>query len=474
MFLTLPRHEILAHEGVRIPYAAKLFYDVCAYRDRTNQKSHVFVNRVFCEVAFLGTGFLALVESAVRLPIAFLGAFFSSHQEDWLRGIHISVLTTFYSLAAVVSNLFVDHLTETLAHLDITARGHFSDYLLFQACETGQKSLIKRLVKMGADSHLVDPSVEVSSALIPTLTGREDLIPFFDLNHFERGYLDLKKLSHWLSVKGNVHLNGQHLTMEGAPSQWLFESLAESFQRFRTCSEFGLLKLTQKKAAQIEEALYLAYTQQSYADIALRARQKKLTFIDSGWQNHSICIAFYGNYMAIANRGDNVEGNSTLEVYKIDPKKISSQVVEEILMHRLLSSQKGKKYFYQKLPEKLSSKGKVTQDKLCKKFRSIAPSLQKEGICALASKKGGLRFAWAMLLENSPSQETLERARVESKLYTDWAAYMYADEKNYHEEYSAAETFLNKVYNKASAKHERFKATKWHLRLPRFLSRCLS
>lgn len=474
MFLTLPRHEILAHEGVRIPYAAKLFYDVCAYRDRTNQKPHFLVNRALCEVAFLGTGILALVESAVRLPIAFLGAFFSNHQEDWLRGIHISVLTTFYSLAAVVSNLFVNHLTKTLTYLDISARGHFSDYLLFQACETGQKSVIKKLLKMGADSHLVDPSVEVSSALIPTLTGREDLVPFFELNHFEKGYLDLKKLSHWLSVKGSIHLDGQHLTMEGAPSQWLFESLAESFQRFRTCSEFGLLTLNQKKAAQIEDALYLAYTDHSYDNIALRARQKKLTFIDSGWQNHSICISFYGNYMAVANRGDNVEGNSTLEVYKIDPKKVTGKVVEEILMHRLLSSSKGKKYFYQKLPEKLSPTGKVVQDKLCKNFRSIAPSLQKHGICALASKKGALRFAFAMLLENPPSKETLQRAQIESKLYTDWAAYMYADEKNYHEKYPGTETFLSKVYDKARVKHNRFKATRWHLRLPRFLSRRLS
>ncbi|NGX60213.1 MAG: hypothetical protein KR126chlam3_01382, partial [Chlamydiae bacterium] len=423
MFLTIPRHEVLAHQGIRMPYCGRLFYDLCAYRDREVNKSNSLFTRITCELAYVGLAVISLIEAIVRIPLAYIGAIFSSNRSNWHSGANTAILTTFYCLCSIVCNLFVKNIKDTVIQFDCSLRAPLANQFLFQACEEGEYDLAKQFLDEGkVDPHIVDENQRVSTALVPYLMGHMRLQNLFQLNRFEQGYLEIKRLSHWLSLEGEIQLENHPLTLEGAPSHWFFESLAESLQRFTTWNAFEGLSLSQEKAKILQKALMKAYSVHSSEAIANRAAKGKLTFFSSGWHNHGICPVIYGNYLAIGNRGPVPSDSYTLEVFKIDPSLMTPEIVEEILMHQYLDAETGKNYFYHVLPAKLSRLGKPKKDKLCHSFREIAPKYQKRGICALAAKKAALRFAWAMLLEDPPSKKTLQRARLESKLFTDWAA----------------------------------------------------
>ena len=468
MFLTIPRHEILAHEGIRRAYSSKLFYDLCAYRDREAKNTNTLLHRVTCEMAYAGLALISLIEAIVRIPFVCIGIIFSSNRKYWIEGVHTAILTTLFSLSALVYNLFVKRITEHLVQLECSLRFFSTDQLLFQACETGQYNVAKKLIEESkANPHLVQKE-QVSAALIPHLTGQEQLQDLFELNKYEKGYLELKRLSHWLGLDGKVELEGNPLKLQGAQSHWLFESLAESFQRFRTWDNFSKLDLTPTKADILQNALIKAYAEHSYDAIATRIRKRELTFVSSGWQDHAICLAFYGNYMAIGNRG--YEKTPTLEVFKVDPHHMTPEIIEEIFMHQHLDEKTGEKYFYHALPQKLSSKGKIEKDDICKRFSAIAPKIQKAENCALASKKAALRFAWAMLLEKPPSEQTLKRARLESKLYSDWVAVQYLEEADIDKKYPHMQEFSDIAHRKGCKKDGRFTKLSWNLPFAGFLS----
>jgi|GEM_PF-2992631 len=453
MFLTVPRHEILAYEGVRIPYSAKFFYDLCAHRDQPN-KSDLFLRKITTQVAFVGLAALSLIEAIVRLPLAFLSIAFSSNYKHWIEGVEKSVMTSLYSLSASVCNLFVDNLTQTIVDLECKLTFFSQNQLLFHACETGQYEAAKALVnEEGADPHKVQESTQVSPALIPHLVGHEDLQDLFKLNKYEQGYLELKRLAHWLSLDGTVELEGRMLELEGAQSHWFFESLAESFQRFRTWGGFSGLALSSSKADLLQEALIKAYATHDYDDIATRIRGRKLTFLSTGWQDHAISVAFHGSYMAIGNTGNSAI--PTLQVFKIDSNKVTTSLIEEMFTHQHWDEATGQNYFYHSLPQKLSSSGQIEKDATCKAFSQIEPKHQKAPNCAFASKKATLRFAWAMLIESPPSKKTIERARLESKYYTNYTALQYLDEADLAKKYPHLQVFADIAHRKGRIKLDR-------------------
>ncbi len=411
MYLTFERHHIIAQEGVSLPYAATGLYDLCAWRDK-----HVdFSSRIITKLALIGLILVALVETVVRFPLALIGLLFS--QGKWSKGFCYSILTTAYGFYGLLINLFSKKLSAPIINLDLKLRSFFLNQLLFEACQSGRRDLVKQILNKGADPHQIYLH-GISAALIPRLLGYPQLNDLLPLNAFENKYLEVKRLSHWLSLKGKFQVESyKSINLEGCQPRVMFDVVLKSFKKFFECNSQSL-SLSKEKALKLEQALEFAYLEHSYEKIAERIRKGNLTFLGTGWDMHRICLCFSGDYIGIGNEGERPLGASTLKVCKINRSKVTPQLIEEIMTYEFLSSHKGKDYFYRTLIEKLEGK----TDDVSSAFEQIAPKAQTNGMCALSAKKAALRFAWAMLLYHQPNHATLQQAEFESKLFTDWSA----------------------------------------------------
>lgn len=417
MFLIRDHYEILADTGVAVPYVGRLLYETVHARD-----AHTgLIGRVTTQAALMTLVPVALIESVARAPFALIASVFSEKRSEWLHGLNFCILTALYSFYATLFNLFVTQVAPHLIEWDMNIRSFQKDQFLFNACEAGRADLAKRLLDKDADPHAIIQA-NTPSSLVPRMLGQLNCETLFIPNEYEREFSRLRILSQWLGLSGTVELNGESIRLDSAPSPWMFDELAEAFQRFRTDDDFSSLMLTDGNAQKIQTALFDAYREKSLSVMAHSIREGELTFVASGWEGHAICLVFFGDYMAISNRGEGSDDEGTLSVYKIDRKKVTEKTLEQIYMHHRLSKKAGMKYFYKTLPASLSASGKITQDGICEAFQSIAPSLSKAGVCALDSKTGALRFAWAMLLSDPATPDVFERAKLETKLFTSWAA----------------------------------------------------
>ncbi|NGX38115.1 MAG: hypothetical protein K1000chlam2_01287 [Chlamydiae bacterium] len=474
MFLTLPRHEVQAVLGIGMPYGGKCLYDLSAERDKLVKREDSFGLRISTEIALVGIALISLVESVVRIPLSLLGSLLFAGGVKWFDGLGISILTIIFSVYSLFINLFVKNLSNYLVHLDINLRSIESESFLYQACETGNYDLAKTLLDRKVDPHKVHQT-GITTTLIPRLEGQTHLEKLFPLNAYEDQFFKLKILSHWLGLHGSATLHDHEFSLEGAPSRWMFHTIGESFECFLTDNSFPNQSMTYENAVILQRALFSAYTEHSYENISKNIQNKKLTFVSTGWKQHGICLCFCDGYMAISNRGDGGRQTSTLNVSKIDRSLVTPEVVEEILMHQTLDAEVGKKYFYETLPAKLSGSGKIEKDSLCADFCKIAPKSSKTGVCALASKQGAMRFAWAMLISNPPTEASLKRTKQEMKLFTDWASCNYF--KQYRDQFTdliPKDSILKEAKVKSDKKHWRYNLYKYTLCLPSIITQRLS
>jgi hypothetical protein len=434
MFLIQDQAEILAETQRGIGYSTRLFYEAVKWRDKESSIVRTLTTQFFLITLVP----LSTIESVVKAPLAFLIAAFSSHSVQCLHVVIITILTPAYACYAALLNPFALSISNQVVHMDICLRLWQKDELLFSACEEGRKDLAKHLLELGANPHRIIRG-NMTSALVPKMMGYLELEHLFKQNDYENELIKLKAISQWLGLAQTVDLQGESVLLDGAPSLWMFNELAEAFQQFRTDSDFAKLTLPPTGADQIQDALFNAYIEKSSSVIARRIRNKALTFIASGWQNHAICAAFYKGYLAISNRGDGSDKAGTLRVFKIDPKRVTTRVVDEILMHQLLDKSKGVSYFYEKLPIKLSATNEINQDVLCQNLESIAPPKSEVGTCALDSKIGSVRFAWAMELNHQRVTHLFEKARLESDLFVSWAGAHSIDNKSFRDLFPSVE-----------------------------------
>jgi len=417
VFLIRDRYEILADTGVAVPYSGRLLYEISHMRDAQSG----LLGRAVSQTVFMTLVPIALIECVVRGPFSVIATLFSQKSDQWLQGFNLCILTALYSSYAILLNLFVSRISPHLIEWDINIRSFQKNLFLFNACEAGKADLARRLLKKGADPHAIIQA-NTTSALVPRMMGQLNCETLFIPNEYEIEFSKLRILSQWLGLSGTVKLKGESIRLDASPSCWMFDELAEAFQRFRTDGDFLHLMLTQDCAETIQKALFNAYREKSLHVMAKDIRDGELTFVASGWDGHAICLAFYGDYMAISNRGEGSEEEGTLSVYKIDQKKITHKTLEKIYMYHRLPKKAGMKFFYKTLPQMLSLTGKIERDGICEAFQAIAPAPSKMGICALDSKIGALRFSWAMFLSDPPTADVFERGKQECKLFTNWAA----------------------------------------------------
>lgn len=406
---------------VGFPYSANLFLNQCTWRDKNNG----LVGRVTTGFALIGVALIALIEATVITPIFLIFFIFSKdHDISGLKNFGIFVLTSICGyLYALTLNLFVQNITGYLIDLDVRLNPSLKEESLSIACLANNYPVAEVLLKKDwVDPHRINKN-GVTDALLSRIFGSPNLNPLFQLNDYEKAFLEFKNISHWLGLKGEVELYGHTVDLEGSTRNWMFDSLATAVNKFKKTGLFTHFKLGAEKADILEEALNSAYTEHSPTNISQRVQDKKLSFLEAGWKKHGIGLAFYGNYLAIGDRGVRSNEHSTLEVFKIDPTLVTPKIVEEIDSITLtLDLKEGQEYFFKTLPAKLSPTGKIEKDSLCRAFASIAPGYQKGGHCGLAGKKSALRFAWAMLLSDEPDEASLQQARWETKLFTDVSA----------------------------------------------------
>jgi len=374
--------------GVDYPFSRNPFLDLCAWRDRNG-----LIGRVASQAALAVLTPITLIETVVRCPLAIIGELKGS--QKWANGFGHSGITAITSLYALCTNLFVQkitsHLVETSLNLWLNPHEIFKNGYTF--------------------------------AMAPQRYGRTHMEGLIPLNDYEKDYLQLKPLSHWLGLKGDIELHGHTLPLEHAPPHWLLGSLNSAFQKFVKSDDFQHLRLGKEKAEELTEALNSAYTDYNKDKLVERVHNRILSFVDAGWENHRIGLCFYGDYLAIGNRGEgSFTWYSTLEVFKIEPSLFTEEMLKEIDKLELSPMEEGVKFFYEILPAKLSATGKKEKDDLCKSFSSIAPGFSKGGHCALAGNKAALRFAWAMLLSNNPDKSTLQQGHLESRIFANWTA----------------------------------------------------
>ncbi len=231
----------------------------------------------------------------------------------------------------------------------------------------------------------------------------------------------LTRLCSWMNLEPEVGFSdGSSFELYGVPDNFHAASFADLIEDFTQSSAFDHIQLSKEKIDRIQNGLINQYSYDA-KEVISNIQAKELIIFPAGWLGHRIYLVFYNGYLAICNRGSGSEKYSTIEVFPIDPELMTDEIFSKI---ELLSSDadKGKQFFYKILPAMLSKTKKTKQDSLCKSFNIISPNRQKKGTCERSSLLAALRFAWAMLIQDKPSRNDLQRAKLESKLFSNWAA----------------------------------------------------
>lgn len=470
MYLILPSHEITAETGNTLPYTGNLYYNLIKYRDQAVNKPCNFFVRIYTELGFIALCIVSVIESVVHLIFGAFSTIFSSEKELERRANILSnaLLTTIYSAYSLFLNLFVQNLTSYLFSFDLFMRPYAHQSVFFEACRTGNFEMAKKLYQMGLDPHQKNSS-GMSPALYAHICGHANIEKLFPCNTHEQEYLELKLLSHWLNISGDVVLNKQKISLEGAASNWMFYSIGQALKHFRHDTKLKGCSLSQEQVENLEKAFIKAYYPQTSKEIVDLIRSNQLCVLGAGWKEHSVTLVFFKSssslsgkdYLAVCNRGQGADVLSTMEVFRIDTKFVTQRVIEEIKTFFSWDNEKGMAYLYHALPGILSPTGDPAQDETCLSFKKIAPNFAKTGNCSLTGKKAALRFAWIVSLNEEPNAATLQKGAKESKIFTDWTARYYFENIKLYDKFhgmNERNTFIPLCNQAAAKKKKRYEA----------------
>lgn len=416
MFLTSTYHDMASQMGTNVPYTGMALYRLAHWRDKQHLEG-----RLVAQILFAPLALAALAEAVARFVLFFPTIFVVSDPALWAEGIQYAIVTTYCSSYAFLINLFTESLSQRLIEFDIQFRSMQKDTLLLEAAHTGKEKLVGTLLKMGAKPHKTHRS-ELTPALCPKLFGHPQLQKILPLDTYEKIYLKLKTLTHWLTLKGKVEIEGKQVGFEGTFSPWMFASIQKGFAAFRNWTNYSFIGLPKKESDLFEEIFSFAYKEHDYEAISRRIRKGLPTAVDAGWDGHGLCLGFYGGYFAISNRGERAEESSTLEVFQIKPELVTPSRIKEILSFKSTPRHRAESYYYSSLPAYLSGREKPKKDSLCKLFSKHGLPPAATGNCALSSKQGITPFFFALLMEKKPTETTLAAAERLATLFCDFAS----------------------------------------------------
>lgn len=355
----------------QLSYSGRGFRSVGEWRSSESTFLGNLARRVCCELAYAALTVAALVESVVRglVLLATFGTLISPYS------LLDSAMTSVLSLASTSLNLLID---PAAAFKNLFFKSPLYEFLMMKW-------------------------------------------QFFPLSEYDKKWIKAKTLGHWLETSAVATIEGKTLQLDGSFPDTMFLSVAESLDAFMKSKESQRVSFSKETASRIKEAFLFSGSCPSPAKYVQRIHNGELCFLQSGWRGHAICLAFYGNYMAISNRGDDSDETGTLQVYKIDRKRVTKETIELIIKQRYLEKDSGKDYLYEILPFQLGG----IQDDLSSLFKMVEPMYAPSGNCGLSSIEGTLVFALGMQ-ESELSSLDLVKKELEAILFRNWGALRFA------------------------------------------------
>lgn len=192
--------------------------------------------RVSTELPLVALAGACLVEIAVGLVFATIAAiFFPEEKKHWITAYNFALITSLYCLTASSVNLFVSKTSFPILKTDVCLRPHQHKVMLFDACRYGHRDFAKMLLEKKVDPHWKYEGV--TATLYAHMHGHKNLHDILPLDSYEREFLELKQLSHWLNIPGTVTFKEQTFDLEGTCSKWMFKALANALRGFQTQEE---------------------------------------------------------------------------------------------------------------------------------------------------------------------------------------------------------------------------------------------
>lgn len=144
----------------------------------------------------------------------------------------------------------------------------------------------------------------------------------------------IKQLAHAWQLAGVAYIKNHSIKLEGTRFVDFREHFKKSLQDFSTTNkaiislketEF-LSSLLNERENRLEGEIFFKQDASLFFD---DFQKEEPVSISSGFQGHRVVVAFYKDYLLIANKG--AATRRPIEVYKINSKKITKAVFEEII-----------------------------------------------------------------------------------------------------------------------------------------------
>jgi ankyrin repeat protein len=308
-----------------------------------------------------------------------------------------------------------------LPPVNIDAVGNNKTTPLLEACYISNLPMIRMLMAAGARTDWKDYEGYTAKAIAVLKGWDKQIAPEIPMDPFTTEFIKRKVLAHCNGIGSRSEIDKTLFSLDGAYSpymhQLMYKQLQQYFQRSQTLSD------GHKRA--ILEGFQRSAPNMPAQDVADQIQRNELVITQAGWDRHAIDLVFFGDYMAICNRGEGIpEDLTTIEVVKIDRKLVTKEIIEEIRSQRSKSCSEASAYFYFDLPAKLAGDGLfgVVKDELCKKISEFAPKPIKQGTCTYAAAKAASRCSMMLLTMSESDQSKYHSHAVtckkESKLAT--------------------------------------------------------
>ncbi|HSW86631.1 MAG TPA: hypothetical protein VLG49_03930 [Rhabdochlamydiaceae bacterium] len=224
-----------------------------------------------------------------------------------------------------------------------------------------------------------------------------------EVKAFKRLYALRKKAFNILSLKGTATFRGYEIKKGGMYSSLsMQEQQFESYKKYLNEIEYkSVEEMTEDQAIDfLSKVNLLHYDQERTPDIISAAvtniNNEGLQGIPTGYSTHAFQFVFWKGYLALCNSYHipiDSTGIRRLDVYKINPQKMSDEILRDIRdLHKM-----GKEDCNKKIKEILQTL-EADKDPLCGLFnyREIQNKKQTSGNCTVKSGNVALRFVQIM------------------------------------------------------------------------------
>lgn len=270
---------------------------------------------------------------------------------------------------------------------------------LLIACYKSHLPMVRMLIKAGARINCIGADGYTAKAYALLYGWDWKIVPQIPMDSYTREFIKRKVLAHCNGIGSRSQIDWTTFPLDGAFSPYMHQIMHNQMQKYFQYSQV----LSESQQKEILEAFVRSASSTPPREVVSRIQQNKLTVVQAGWKGHSIDLVFYGDYLAICNRGEGItKDKATIEVVKIDRDLVTDDVIAKIYKQKSQSYAESFPFFYFDLLNKLTTEGEVApiKDELCKKISEFAPKPIKAGTCTYAAAKAAARCSMMFVAMN--------------------------------------------------------------------------